>query len=265
MKTKEIGNSSIFISHGSPELPLRPSPVRDFLLDLGKHIETPKAILAISAHWNTAHPIVSSADRPETIHDFGGFPPELYQLQYPAPGAPQLADRVSELLAKAGFKNEISPNRGLDHGAWNPLMLIYPEANIPVTQLSIQPHLDAAYHFRLGQTLEPLRQEGVLILASGSTTHNLREIGGNAYDANPPIWVSDFTDWLTGKAIAGDTKALLDYQHLAPYAQRNHPSAEHLLPFFVAMGAGGKEAKALPLHSSYTYGVLSMAAFLFYA
>jgi len=263
MKIQEIGDRAIFISHGSPELPLRPSPARDFLLDLGKQIETPKAILVISAHWDSAHPTVSRAARPETIHDFGGFSPELYQLQYSALGAPQLADRVSELLSKAGFEHEISPTRGLDHGAWNPLLLIYPKANIPVTQLSIQPHLDAAYHFRLGQALEPLRQEGVLILASGSTTHNLREIGRNAYDANPPQWVSDFTDWLTEKAISGDTEALIDYQHLAPYAQRNHPSPEHILPLFVAMGASGKGAKAMPLHASFTYGVLSMAAFAF--
>lgn len=256
---------SIFISHGAPDLLLNSSPAREFLSQLGQQFQKPKAILVISAHWNTAHPVVSAATQPETIHDFGGFPSALYRLQYPAPGAPQLADRINTLLKASDFTSEIAANRGLDHGAWNPLMLIYPDADIPTTQLSIQPHQDAAYHLRLGQALEPLKEEGVLILASGGVTHNLGAIGEYAFDAPPPHWVSEFADWLTAKANAGDIEALVNYRQIAPYAERNHPTSEHLFPLFVALGAGGKGTKAMQLHSSYTYGVFSMASFSFSA
>lgn len=254
---------AIFVSHGSPDLPLQPSLARDFLLGLGQQLEQPTAILVVSAHWNTGSPQVSAATSPATMHDFTGFPAELYRLTYPAPGAPQLAERVNALLTAAGFTSAVTPNRGLDHGAWNPLLLIYPAADIPVTQLSIQPHQDAAYHFRLGQAIAPLRDEGVLILASGSTTHNLWELGRYVNEPSPPVWVSDFVEWLTAKVLAGDTDALINYRQLAPAAERNHPSPEHLLPIFVALGASGVGMKGSALHSSYTYGVLSMAAFSF--
>ena len=253
---------TIFVSHGAPDLPLRPSLAREFLLGLGQQIEQPTAILVVSAHWNTGSPQVSAATSPATIHDFTGFPAELYRLTYPAPGAPQLAKRVNTLLTAAGFDSEVVPGRGLDHGAWNPLLLIYPAADIPVTQLSIQPQRDAAYHLRLGQAIAPLRDEGVLILASGSTTHNLWELGRQA-DETPPVWVSDFVEWLTAKLLAGDTEALVNYRQLAPFAERNHPSPEHLLPIFVALGASGVGTRGSALHNSYTYGVLSMAAFSF--
>jgi 4,5-DOPA dioxygenase extradiol len=253
---------AIFISHGAPDLPLSLSPARDFLLHLAQQYQKPKAILVISAHWATDHPRVSAVTHPKTIHDFSGFPSALYHLQYPAPGAPQLARCVHNLLQSAEFASEIVMHRGLDHGAWSPLMLIYPDADIPTLQLSIQPHQNAAYHFRLGQVLEVLRED-VLILASGSVTHNLMEINQFDSEALPPAWVSEFADWLSAKAIAGDTAALVNYRELAPHAKRNHPTAEHLLPFFVAMGAGGECSKAVQLHSSYTYGVLSMAAFSF--
>jgi len=254
---------AVFISHGAPDLPLRPSPARDFLRGLGQQIETPTAILVISAHWETTTPQVSAAALPATIYDFTGFSSELYQLTYPAPGAPQLAQRVNTLLTEAGFARAVVPNRGLDHGAWNPLLLIYPDADIRVTQLSIQPHQDAAYHVRLGQAIAPLRDEGGLILASGSITHNLREIGRYAADITPPAWVSDFVEWLTAQVAAGDTDALINYRQLAPFADRNHPSPEHLLPFFVALGASGSATTGSQLHASYTYGILSMAAFSF--
>jgi 4,5-DOPA dioxygenase extradiol len=252
---------SVFISHGAPDLPLRFSPARDFLQQLGQQLERPKAILVISAHWSTQQPTVSIAPHPRTIHDFSGFPTELYQMNYPVPGAPDLAHQIVELLTKIGTC-EISSERGLDHGAWVPLMLGYPEANIPVTQLSIQPHLSTHHHFHLGQLLEPLRHEGVLILASGSATHNLGAMNAN-YNAKPPQPVTEFVDWLTQAIAASETEALLHYRQLAPYAIHNHPSEEHLLPLFVAMGAGGSHAKGAALHSSFVYGALSMAAYSF--
>ena len=253
----------LFISHGAPDLPLRPSATRDFLMRLGQQLEKPTAILVISAHWNTTDPIVSAAAQPETIHDFSGFQSALYRLNYPAPGAPLLAQQIDRLLMELGFASEVVTNRGLDHGAWEPLMLMYPDADIPVTQLSIQPRQDPAYHLRLGQAIAPLRSTGVLILASGTATHNLREIGGRDDEAIPPAWVSEFANWLNHTVIAGDRTALIDYQRLAPYAQRNHPTPEHLLPLFVAIGASGEDSKATQLQSSYSYGVLSMAAFSF--
>ncbi len=253
----------LFISHGAPDLPLRPSATRDFLMRLGQQLEKPTAILVISAHWNTTDPIVSAAAQPETIHDFSGFQSALYRLNYPAPGAPLLAQQIDRLLMESGFVSEVVTNRGLDHGAWEPLMLMYPDADIPVTQLSIQPRQDPAYHLRLGQAIAPLRSTGVLILASGTATHNLREIGGRDDEAIPPAWVSEFANWLNHTVIAGDRTALIDYQRLAPYAQRNHPTPEHLLPLFVAIGASGEDSKATQLQSSYSYGVLSMAAFSF--
>jgi 4,5-DOPA dioxygenase extradiol len=252
---------AIFISHGAPDLPLRPSSARDFLKHLGETIEKPKAILVISAHWNTDMPMVSGSIQPQTIHDFGGFPPELYRLNYPALGAPQLAERVHDLLRASNFPSQVVANRGLDHGAWDPLILIYPNADIPVTQLSIQPHLDPAYHLRLGQAIAPLRSEGVLILASGTATHNLWAMGD--HDSQPPEWVSEFAEWLNQNVIKGNIDALLDYKNIAPYAQKNHPTPEHLLPLFVAIGAGGENSKAIQIHQSYTYGVFSMAAFKF--
>lgn len=256
---------AIFVSHGAPDLPLHPtSPVLDFLKNLAGQFSQPKAILAVSAHWSSAVPTVSTASDMETIHDFGGFPQELYQLTYPAAGAPELADRVAQHLTHAGFETATHPSRGLDHGAWEPLMLMYPEADIPVTQLSIQPALGTAHHFQLGQALAPLLHEDVLILASGAATHNLRQFSTYEFDAAPPEWVQQFDDWLSDAISRYDVDALIDYRQRAPYAAQNHPTEEHLLPLFVALGAGGENARAIQLHSSFTYGVLSMAAYAFY-
>ena len=258
-----MSSPTIFLSHGSPELPLQSGAAPDFLKQLGTLLGKPKAILAISAHWGTRHPVVSAVEKPQTIYDFSGFPAELYRLRYPAPGAPGLAARVIELLTAAGIEGSVSPDRGLDHGAWTPLMLMYPAADVPVTQLSIQPHLSPAHHLALGRALEPLRHEGVLILASGSATHNLWEFGGYTYDAVAPNWVTQFADWLTDAVTQGKVEELLNYRQLAPHAARNHPTEEHLLPLFVALGAGGTDVRGYPLHSSFTYGVFSMAVYMF--
>jgi 4,5-DOPA dioxygenase extradiol len=171
-----VRQPAIFISHGSPTLPLERSAAVEFLRQLGPMLGRPEAILAVSAHWDTARPAVSTAKEPETIYDFYGFPPELYRLRYPAPGAPKLAERAAALLETRGLRTDIDPERGLDHGAWTSLMLMYPKADIPVTQLSIQSRLGPGHHVRLGEALRPLRDEGVLILASGGATHNLREL-----------------------------------------------------------------------------------------
>lgn len=253
---------ALFVSHGAPTLAVEQNGTVEFLKGLGSELGRPESILCVSAHWTTDAPAVSGAERPETIHDFGGFPDELYRMRYPAPGAPDLAGRVRELLGEAGIASTVSPTRGLDHGAWVPLKLIYPEADVPVTQLSVQPLLGPEHHLRMGRALAPLREEGVLILATGSATHNLSRIGrGEA----PPAWASEFDEWLYRKISDGALEELLDYRRLAPHAAVSHPTDEHLLPLFVALGAGSGEsaARGRSLHRGWTWGSLSMAAYGF--
>jgi 4,5-DOPA dioxygenase extradiol len=252
----------LFISHGSPSLALEDCPARDFLQRLGGELGAPRAIVAVSAHWASGAPAVTGAASPETIHDFYGFPDALYRLRYPAPGAPEIAARVCELMRAGGFECEIDSRRGLDHGTWSPLLLIYPEAQVPVVQLAIQPHRGAAHHFALGAALAPIRDDGILIMGSGGATHNLGQIRG-AGNQPTPKWVSAFAEWLDGVMTEGRSEELVNYRRQAPYAAENHPSEEHFLPLIVAAGAAGEGARARVLHSSYTYGVLSMSAYAF--
>jgi 4,5-DOPA dioxygenase extradiol len=255
---------SLFISHGSPMLAIDDSPARRFLLELGKTLPRPKAIIVISAHWESiAAPAVSFASRPETIHDFGGFPPALFAIEYPAQGAPETAARAAELLEHAGFSVRRSPDRGLDHGAWVPLRLMYPDADIPVTQISVLRNATPAEHEKLGRALAKLRDEGVLIIGSGSLTHNLYEFRGQPIDAPVPSWVSDFGTWMMNMLQDNERAALLDYRRRAPSAERNHPTEEHLLPLYVAMGAAGEGARAERIHASFEYGILAMDVYAF--
>jgi len=255
----------LFISHGSPMLAIDRSPAHDFLLGLGKTFPKPKAILVASAHWETiGEPAVSLTSQPETIHDFGGFPRDLFEIQYPAPGAPEVAERARSLLQAAGFAVKASSTRGLDHGAWVPLRLMYPKADIPVFQVSVLQRASPAEHFRLGQALAALRDEGVLIIGSGSITHNLYEFRGHDIDADVPEWVNEFDVWMKDRLEANDAAAVLNYREVAPSAVRNHPSEEHISPLFVAMGAAGDSAKVTRLHGSYEYGVLGMDTYAFH-
>ncbi|MEX5746161.1 dioxygenase [Massilia sp. X63] len=255
---------TLFVSHGSPMLALQDSPARRFLDGLGASLPRPRAVLAVSAHWETlGAPAVSLAPRPATIHDFGGFPRALFEIQYPAPGAPEVAERAASLLEQAGMAVQRAPDRGLDHGAWVPLRLMYPQADVPVAQMSILHGGDPAAHLALGQALAALREEGVLVLASGSLTHNLYEYRGQGVDAPAPGWVAGFGDWIKARLDAGDRAALLDYRRAAPYAAQNHPTDEHLLPLFVALGAAGPQAHATRLHASVEHGVLAMDAYAF--
>lgn len=255
---------TIFVSHGSPMLALQDSPARRFLAGLGRSLPRPTAIAVVSAHWETrGAPAVSLAPQPETIHDFGGFPQALFDIRYPASGAPAIAERVAALLKAAGIPVGRSANRGLDHGAWVPLSLMYPQADVPVMQISIVRGASPALHQQLGAALQQLRQEGVLVLASGSLTHNLYEFRGQPVDAPAPAWVASFEAWMHDKLVANDHAALLDYRKLAPMAEKNHPTEEHLLPLYVALGAAGPGAQASLLHSSFEHGVLAMDAYAF--
>jgi 4,5-DOPA dioxygenase extradiol len=255
---------TIFLSHGSPMLALQDSPARRFLQGLGKSLARPKAIVVVSAHWETrGGPAVSLAAHPATIHDFGGFPRALFEIQYPAPGAPEAAQRAVALLEAGGIAAGFSRERGLDHGAWVPLTLMYPDADIPVTQLSVVHDASPADHERLGRVLAELRNDGVLVVGSGSLTHNLYEFRGQGLDAPVPHWVSEFEAWMKASLENSDRAALLDYRRVAPFAVQNHPTEEHLLPLFVAMGAAGPDARATQLHASFEHGVLAMDAYAF--
>jgi 4,5-DOPA dioxygenase extradiol len=244
-------------------MPLEKSAANDFLRGLGAILGRPEAILMVSAHWDTDFPAVSGAERPETIHDFYGFPPELYRLHYPAPGAPQLAQRVARLLGGQGYQVDVDPGRGLDHGAWTPLILGYPEADVPVAQFSIQSHLGPAHHLKIGEALRPLRDEGVLIIGSGGATHNLRELSRQRGNPVPQQWTAEFNDWLADALLARRTDDLVNYRARAPQAVRNHPTDEHLIPLYVALGAGDPGGTTKRLHSSIESGVISMDAYRF--
>lgn len=214
-----------------------------FWQSLGTTLARPRAILAVSAHWDTARPALSISSQPETIHDFYGFPEPLYQLRYPAPGAPDVAKRVAALIETSGSGPAALGERGLDHGAWAPLRFIYPMHDIPVTQLSVQSRLHPRHHYDLGRALAPLADDGVMIIASGGISHNLREWGSVAAGAPAPVWVSSFVAWVDAALVNGEHEALIDYESQAPHAARNHPTNEHFLPLFVVLGAVGKNAR----------------------
>jgi len=250
---------AVFVSHGSPTLPFDDVPAHDFLRGLGARIGTPKAVLVSSAHWETSAPALNAVERNATIHDFYGFPKPLYDLRYDAPGAPALAEHAASLLSGAGVDAAINAERGLDHGAWVPLMLMYPGANIPVLQVSVQSHDGAARHIALGRALAPLREEGVLILGSGGFVHNLHLIDWDG--GAEPEWSAAFAGWTHEKLMARDEAALADYRNRAPQARTAHPTEEHFMPLFVAYGTGG--AKVERLHSSATFGSLRMDAYSF--
>ncbi len=256
---------SWFISHGSPLTLMMESPARLFLGGLAATLsERPAAILAVSAHWETPAPALNAVARNPTIHDFYGFPEQLYALRYPAPGAPELARRIAALLDRAGFQAGLDGERGLDHGAWVPLLLAFPQADIPVLQLSVQPAEGAAYHLRLGAALAPLRAEGVLIMGAGSFTHDLRRLHGLGDFAVPETPdVTAFCDWMHGRIMQADLAALADYRALAPYAAAQHPTDEHLLPLHVALGAAGPDCLPARLHSSVEFGFLRMDSYAF--
>jgi 4,5-DOPA dioxygenase extradiol len=252
---------TLFISHGPPTLAAIDHPAPRFWETLAQRIPRPSAIICVSAHWEAVRPTVTGAAMPGTVHDFGG-PPPLFSLSYPAPGDPDLAERVRELLDDAGPAAGIDPDRGLDHGVWVPLIRIYPEADIPVLQLSVQTDAGPAHHLAIGRALAPLRREGVLILGSGGATHDLPSVSDHQRDDPPTDYARAFDDWLRETITAGNIDALLDYEKAAPEARRNHPwPAEHFLPLFVPLGAAVDSGPGRRIFDGFMYGVLSMAVY----
>ncbi|MFD2205460.1 DODA-type extradiol aromatic ring-opening family dioxygenase [Kiloniella antarctica] len=260
---------SLFVSHGAPTLALEDCAVTQYLNRLGADLGPPKGILMVSAHFNQSQPIIASSEILGTIHDFSGFPADLYDVQYPAKGEPELALKVRDLLVEAGFSPTLDDKRGMDHGCWVPLVHMYPKADVPIVQLSISMEQSPQWHFELGQALSGLREEGVLIIGSGSASHNLHEIMMGGRDEDEPIvpWVRDFTEWVTEKIETGDYRAVLSAISDAPEGKRNHPTMDHIHPLFFALGAGSfgqvDATRGKRLHASTTYGVLAMDIYAF--
>ena len=271
MDTATTPLPALFLSHGSPMTALEPREAGAFMQQLGPAIEQafgrPKAILAVSAHSLTREPVLLAAPRHEAVYDFGGFDPKLYTLRYDAPGAPALADRIEALLKAAGVPVHRTAEGGLDHGIWTPLRYMFPDADIPVLPLAWPPMWSPAQLFALGQALAPLAAEGVLIVGSGSITHNLRRVftvGLHAGIDRPATPESTaFRDWFVERSSARDWDALLAYRTQAPHAALMHPTDEHLLPWYVAAGAGGTGTAPTRLHASLTFGDLGMDAYAF--
>ncbi|HMT42407.1 MAG TPA: class III extradiol ring-cleavage dioxygenase [Sphingorhabdus sp.] len=257
---------ALFVSHGAPTIVIDDTPARHFLAGLAGELPTrPDAIVMISAHHDEPLASITSAEQPGTIHDFGSFPDALYRMRYPAPGSPELAQRIARMLDDADIANRLDPERGFDHGTWTPLMLAWPNADIPVVQVSINSRATPDYHYRLGLALEALRDNNVLVIGSGAITHNLYAFfrGGYAADAPTQPWVTDFLGWLDRQLMAGGHDAVLGAIGHAPHGTDNHPTMDHILPLFAALGAGGLEGKATKLYASVEYGVLAMDAWRF--
>ncbi len=257
----DMSEPVIFVSHGAPDALLKAPDAVASWREIGRTIPQPSAILVVSAHWENRKPTVSLTDAPETLYDFSGFSPELYRMQYRAPGAPALAERVASLLSTAGLNVDRNASRGLDHGAWVPLSAMYPEASIPVTQLSLVQDAGPATHFELGRALAPLRDEGVLIVCSGAITHNFAWLDWRAAPGQLPFSKAEtFSQWVADRLAAQDVSALLNYRN-APYGAESHPSEEHFMPFFVAPGAANGEAPQR-YRPDFSYGALSMDAYV---
>ena len=229
---------------------------------LASRLPRPAAILMVSAHWTTRLPMVSGAAWPETIHDFGGFPDELYRLRYPAPGAPELAQRIKQMLTDAGIATGIDARYGLDHGAWVPLRSLFPKADVPVLQLSVQPERCARHHLSLGSALAPLSEENILIVASGHMTHNLME-WMRPTGPLPSADAQAFREYVHARLLAGDTEALLDWPYAAPGARNAHPTPEHFLPLFVALGTAGETHRTEWLGGGWVGEALAADNYLF--
>ena len=254
---------TLFLSHGSPMLAVQDSPAGRFLDGLGATLPRPRAIVVASAHYESDTVRVGAHASPPTVHDFGGFPRELFSLRYPAPGNPALARRVVERLAQAGIAAREDPARGLDHGAWVPLRRMYPDADIPVVPISVSPRGAASAQFEVGRALAPLREEGVLVLGSGGFVHNLRELAWDDPRAPVAAWSAQFAEWMRARLAANDLPALLDWDRQAPHARRAHKTSEHLRPLFVALGAAGPQPAMRWLHGSHEFGSLALDAFAF--
>jgi 4,5-DOPA dioxygenase extradiol len=254
---------TLFLSHGSPMHALDPGGAGKAWQALAAALPRPRAVLIASAHWETSLPMLTGGERLQTIHDFGGFPAPLYKLRYDAPGAPDIAQEAASLLQQADLGASVNACRGIDHGAWVPLRWMYPEVDMPVVQLSVQPGLGTAHHLQLGRALQPLTQRGVLVIGSGHVTHNLRDWMTSRDTPQPLPYVTAFAQWLEQSLARDDAEALLAYREVAPGAARAHPTEEHFLPLYVALGAAGAGAQSKRVYAGMEGAALSMDAYEF--
>ena len=251
----------LFVSHGAPTFAMEPGVLGPALRALGEQLDATRAVLVVSPHWQTRKAVaVMTTPKPETVHDFGGFPAALYQLQYPAIGCPDIAMEAARLLQIAGFVTEFDDRRGLDHGAWVPLMHLFAQATVPVFQVSMPAQLSTQQALQMGQALRPLRDRGVLIVGSGSMTHNLYEIESPASPAR--AYATDFAKWVQTAVLANAVQPLVQYRREAPHSERAHPTEEHFLPLLVALGARDGPDRAVLIPGGMTHGVLSMDSYL---
>jgi 4,5-DOPA dioxygenase extradiol len=252
---------SVFVSHGAPSFALEPGLAGPRLTALGKALPHPDAVLVVSPHWMTPTPQIGTAARPDTIHDFQGFDPALYQISYPVAGHPAFAQRALALLQGAGWQARADEHRGLDHGAWVPLLHLFPDADVPAFQVSLPARLDAVSAWDFGHALAPLADQGVLVVGSGSLTHNLYEFRSGHGQCE--AYAAEFATWVRAAVTAGDRERLLHTLESAPHASRAHPTDEHFWPLLVAAGAAPALVPAQVIEGGITHGVLVMDAFVF--
>ena len=254
---------ALFVSHGAPLFAMEAGSTGPALARWGqtlrKNFASLRGVVVMSPHWMAPTPRVMTSAQPATWHDFGGFPPALYALQYPAPGSPALAHEVIALLQSAGMAAQGDAERPFDHGAWVPLMHLFARADLPVVQVALPSDAGPAEVYAMGVALRSLRQSGVLVMGSGSMTHNLREFFGG--EREPAPYVLEFSRWIEDTLLRGDLAALLDYRRRAPHAARAHPTDDHFLPLFFALGAAGDDLRPDYLSREVMYGVLAMDAF----
>ncbi|WP_301170135.1 DODA-type extradiol aromatic ring-opening family dioxygenase [Brevibacillus nitrificans] len=256
---------SFFIAHGAPMIALENNDYTQFINELGKSLPRPKAIVLFSAHWETQTQQVSDVEEFSTIYDFGGFSEELYRIQYPAKGEKDITQEIIGLFEAQGISFSVDSSRGLDHGAWVVLRLLYPNADIPVISMSVNSQLAPKEQYQIGKALAALREQDILIIGSGGTVHNLRALKWAEDNGQADDWALAFDEWLEGRLKAWDVDSLFDYRALAPASQYAVPpyGSEHFVPIFYAMGAADQEREAKLLHRSYRYGNLSHSVWQF--
>lgn len=257
---------SLFVSHGAPLFAVDAGETGPALTRWGQALRAQfpglRGVVVMSPHWMARGVRVTTGAQPATWHDFSGFPSALYELQYPAPGAPALAQEVLDLLAAAGVAAQGDAQRPFDHGAWVPLMHLFPQADVPVVQLALPVGAGPVQVHALGAALRPLAQQGVLLVGTGSMTHNLAEfMGGGDGEGAPDPYVQAFSRWVEDAVQRHDVPALLSYRELAPHARRAHPTDEHFLPLFFALGAAPQDWHTQYLSREVMYGMLAMDAF----
>ncbi|MDP4142924.1 MAG: class III extradiol ring-cleavage dioxygenase [Bacillota bacterium] len=253
--------SPLFVCHGGPSLVIEDNEYTRFLKDLGKNIK-PKVIVIFTAHFEEDITTISAVDGTyEMIYDFYGFPEELYSVRYPAKGSTAIASRISDMLKKNNIESKLDTKRGLDHGSWSMLQLMYPKADIPVVQMSVNPNLPMEEQYKVGEAIRELCREDILVIGSGATVHNLLTINWEA--VKPEAWAAEFDDWLVEKVANKELQNLYSFSQLAPHAKMAVPREEHIVPLFIAMGSASEENLPKLLHRSYDYGTLSYICFQF--